>query len=325
MKLSLEQLKSITHGATHLEETADGVYFWRMTPEQIQYYVDIKDEPLVRAAKQSAGIRLAFETDSKTLSFSATLLPDSSGAFGGFDVYENGVMIEHVQTEGRSDWTAEIALSSGEHTVEIYIPWSKGVALKSLSIDDGATLKPHRRARKLLAFGDSITHGATAVYPSLTYIQRLARMLDADLASRAVGGDVFTSAIAEMETCTDPDIVTVAYGTNDWGHRTGERFDRECPAMLEALAKKYADAKIFVITPIWRKNWDREAMSGKTMQGICREIRSHAEVYPNVTVIDAWNFVPHLSEFFADGCLHPNDLGMGIYAERLYCEMIKHL
>ena len=64
MKLSLEQLKSITQGATHLEETADGVYFWRMTPEQIQYYVDIKDEPLVRAAKQSAGIRLEFETDS---------------------------------------------------------------------------------------------------------------------------------------------------------------------------------------------------------------------------------------------------------------------
>ena len=325
MNLSLEQLKSITHGATYLEQTEHGVYFWRMMPDQIQYYVDIKDEPLVRAAKQSAGVRLAFVTDSKSLSFSATLLPDSGGIRSGFDVYENGVMIAHMDTEELPNRTAEIALSAGESIVEIYFPWPKGVALSSFCLDDGATLKPYRRTRKLLAFGDSITHGATTQYPSLSYIQRLARMLDADLENRGVGGDVFTAVIAEREICADPDIVTVAYGTNDWGHRKGERFDRECPAMLEVLAKKYANAKIFVITPIWRKDWDRDTMSGKSMQGIRREIRAYAEIYPNVTVIDAWDFVPHMSEFFADGTLHPNDLGMGIYAERVYCEMIKKL
>lgn len=325
MNLTLKQLEMITHGATCLEEREGGIYFWRMTPEQIQYYVDLQDEPLVRGAKQSAGVRLAFLTDSKTLSFSAALWPDHSGIFGGFDVYENGVMIEHVKTEGLSEWNAEVTLSAGESAVEIYFPWSKGVMLTSLCIDDGASLKPYRRSRKLLAFGDSITHGATAQYPSLTYVQRLARMLDADLENRGVGGDVFTSAIAALEPCHDPDIVTVAYGTNDWSWRTGERFDRECPATLEVLAKKYANAKIFVITPIWRKDWDRDAMSGKTFRDICREIRAYAEAYPNVTVIDAWNFVPHLSAFFADGQLHPNDLGMGIYAERLYCEIIKNL
>jgi lysophospholipase L1-like esterase len=220
----------------------------------------------------------------------------------------------------------EIALSEKESIVEIYVPWSKGVRIKSLCIDDGASLKPYFRSRKLLAFGDSITHGSSAEYPSLSYIQRLARMLDADLESRAVGGEVFNFELAERERiCTDPDIVTVAYGTNDWAWRKGERFDRECPAMLASLAKKYARAKIFVITPIWRKDWDRDAMSGKTIRGICQEIRTYAEAYDNVTVIDAWDFVPHLPAFFADGTLHPNDLGMGIYAERLYCEMIKKL
>ena len=325
MKLSLEQLRSVTHGAVRLEETTDGVRFWRMTEAQIQHYVDRGDEHQAIRAVQSAGVRLAFLTDSRTLCFSVDLLPDLSGRYLGFDVYENGAMIAHFGVENEPVKNCCAELSAGETLVELYFPWDKGVVLNELCLDDGATLVPHKRSRTLLAFGDSITHGAHAVYPSLAYIQRLARMLDADLENRGVGGDKFSSVIAREEPFEAPDIVTVAYGTNDWRHLPLERFERECPAMLDILAKRYANAKIFVISPIWRADWNDEGCMGIPFRAIYDKLCEYTAAYPNVTVIDAWSFVPHLPAFYGDGRLHPNDLGFACYAERLYREIVKYL
>ena len=325
MKLSYEQLQAVTHGATSLEKTADGVRFWRMTEAQIKHYRDRGDEHQALRAECSAGIRLAFLTDSRTLTFSADLLPDLTDRYLGFDLYENGVMIAHFGAENEPVKNCRAELLAGESVVELYFPWAKGVVLNELCLDDGATVVPHKRSRTLLAFGDSITHGAHAVYPSLSYIHRLARMLDADLENRGVGGDKFSSVIAEKEPFENPDIVTVAYGTNDWSHMSLERFERECPKMLGILAKRYAAARIFVIAPIWRADWDRETCMGLPLRALYGRLCDYTAAYPNVTVIDAWNFVPHLPAFFGDGRLHPNDLGMADYAERVYCEMIKRL
>ena len=325
MKLSIDQLRSVTHGALRLEKTDIGVRFWRMTEEQIQWYRDRGDEHQALGAMQSAGIRLAFWTDSRAVTFGATLWPDTSGIYGGFDVCEDGAMIAHLDTEYNDGTTFCVPLSEGEHLVEIYLPWSKGVTLRELSIDDGATLRPYHRSHKLLAFGDSITHGAHAKHPSLSYITRLANMLDADLDNRGVGGDKFDAHIVELEPMTDPDIVTVAYGTNDWRHLPRERFDRECQKTFEVLAKRYANARIFVISPIWRADWKGENCMEIPMREIYPLLCDYARPYSNFTVIDAWNFVPHLHDFFGDGVLHPNDLGMSCYAEGVYREIMKAL
>lgn len=51
---------------------------------------------------------------------------------------------------------------------------------------------------------------------------------------------------------------------------------------------------------------------------IHRVIETACQELPNVTPICAWNFVPHVTEFFSDFFLHPNDLGLSIYADNLY-------
>lgn len=323
MKLSFEQLSSVTHGAVRLEETTDGVRFWRMSEEQKQYYLDRGDEMHIRNSKHSAGVRLAFLTDSRSLTLSADLWPDLSGAYG-FDVCEDGVLIAHFGEENKPAEGFCTTLSEGEHLVEVYFPWSKGVTLRELCLDDGATLVPHHRSRRLLAFGDSITHGALATHPSLTYIEQLAFLLDADLDNRGIGGDHFSAGVAALETVESPDVVTVAYGTNDWSH-WGACFDEECPNMLKTLAARYPAAKIFVITPLWRGDWDREGSMKLRLPELYGKICEYAAPYSNIRVINAWNFVPHLPAFFGDGHLHPNDLGFACYAERLYAEIVKHL
>ena len=322
MILSISQLQSATHGAVRLEQTERGVRFWRMSEAQKQYYLDRGDEMHIRNSKHSAGVRLSFLTDSRSLSLSADLWPDLCGTGVGFDVCEDGVLIAHLGEENKEATDLCTPLSEGEHLVEIYFPWSKGVTLRRLCLDDGATFVPHHRKHRLLAFGDSITHGALATHPSLTYIERLAVLLDADLDNRGIGGDHFSAGVAELETVEDPDIVTVAYGTNDWSH-WGACFDEECPNMLKTLSERYPSANIFVISPIWRGDWDRAGSMKLRLPELYGKICEYARPYPNVRVINAWNFVPHLPAFFGDGHLHPNDLGFGIYAERIYQEIFK--
>ena len=74
-----------------------------------------------------------------------------------------------------------------------------GVVLQEVSLADGSTLTPVRRAKKLLCFGDSITHGYDAVYPSRSYTSRLSQMLGADAHNRAIGGDTFFPELLELD------------------------------------------------------------------------------------------------------------------------------
>ena len=322
MILSISQLQAATHGAVRLEQTDKGIRFWRMSEEQKQYYLDRGDAMHIQNSKCSAGVRVAFMTDSRSLTISADLWPDLSGKHGGFDVCEDGVLIAHLGEENKEAKGLSAALSSGEHLVEIYFPWSKGVTLQELSLDDGATFVPRHRSRRLLSFGDSITNGSRSVYPSLAYTERLSFLLDADLDNRGVGGDHFSAGLAALETVENPDIITVAYGTNDWSH-WGACFDEECRGMLKNLSERYPNAEIFVISPLWRRDWDREGSMKLRLPDLYDKLCEYASPYSNIQVINGWNFVPHLSAFYEDG-LHPNDLGFGLYAESLYREIVKH-
>ena len=70
MKLNTEVVKSITMGAVRVEENNEGISFFRFTREQEEYYkeVSIKQErKFSDRSLTSAGIRLMFKTDSKTL------------------------------------------------------------------------------------------------------------------------------------------------------------------------------------------------------------------------------------------------------------------
>lgn len=143
MTISITELRSATHGAVSLEQTESGICFWRMTEAQRQYYLDRGDEMHIRNSLHSAGVRLAFRTNSRSLTLSAELLPDLSGIGGSFDIWEDGVLIANLGGENKEIKDLGVALSEGEHLVEIYFPWSKGVILQELSLDDGTTFAPY--------------------------------------------------------------------------------------------------------------------------------------------------------------------------------------
>ncbi len=323
MTLNFEQIKSITRGAARVWEQDGYVCFNRFTKMQEQAYLDGPRPDLLSKVYTTAGMRLAFRTTSKHAWVSYRLHTASSGRMGWFDLYVNGAMVGHVGTCGISkvESRVELALGDGEKDVELYLPYAARVEIASVELDDGATLSPLYRSKKLLCFGDSITQGNEAQYPSLTYVSALARLMDADVTNKGIAGEWFFPALLTDAETDTPDLITVAYGTNDWSSLPRERIETACKAFYSRLAALYPDTPIYAITPLWRGDAANKTPFGEPTDAIHDLISACVQGIPNVRVIRGWNMIPHVKEFFHDLFLHPNDLGFGIYAANLCREI----
>lgn len=328
MKLTLEQVKEIARGTVRVTEDEKGFHFYRFTEAQTEAYLRISPNDFYKKTFATAGVRLAMCTNSRSIRFDFKTSYASSREYAYFDVYVNGAFKSHFGCDGNSmmDGSAVIPLPAGEKTVEIYFPWSRDAVISNLTIDDGATLTGITRSKKMISFGDSITHGYDAINPSLSYASQIARLLDAEALNKGIGGDIFFPALLDEKDPIDPDYITVAYGTNDWSKCPRETFEQNCKEFYTRLSALYPNAKIIAITPIWRGDWNRKVCGfGSPVTGICPVIREICKDLPNVTVVDPYNFVPHRKDFFADAYLHPNDLGFCLYAEALYRAIVNAL
>ncbi len=330
MKLTLEQIKKITFGAVDVIETPLGFTFKRFTEKQAEYYAIYRDNSYKLKCNSAAGIRLCFLTDSNKfgLDYFVRVSECPTRGITRFDLYVDGVLCENFGIiEGNADKHFEYDLGDGVKTVELYLPWTKMVYLSNITLDDGASFAPQKRVRTMLSYGDSITHGYFAYHPSLSYASKLARALDANQYNKAIGGDRFFPELLELDEPVNPDIITVAYGTNDWSLHTRATVQKRSRAFLEALSSKFPAAKIFVITPIWRECKSEPKFMDKFggyLNEVHAVIEGNCKDLANVTVIDGMKLVPHDQHFFDDG-LHPNDLGMCVCAHNLYLEIEKHL
>ena len=343
MKLSLDKIREITCGAVTVEET-DGVFrFYRFTEEQRETYKRIKPDRVdfYNKCLATAGVKLRFTTDSRTLSLKIFTPEENKGSsrkYFAFDVVVNGEKIDSLSNFTDSQMTDNYTgtvlesgnfgkifdLGQGEKSVCVYFPFSIAPDITEIGIDDGAFIKPVKSPKKMICFGDSITHGYDALHPSAMYTAKLALALSAEEYNKGIGGDIFFPELAAVRDGFDPDYITVAYGTNDWSgcprNATRDRIKR----FFENLRENYPAAKIFAITPIWRaesveeRNYGEFSLVGQDIKEICGDIGG-------ITVIDGFNLVPHDPNCFGDLRLHPNDKGFEHYFKNLYSEIKKHI
>lgn len=321
MFLTINQIKNITFGAVSVYEDNGYILFDRFTEKQKECYKNYRTISLQGKVKATAGVRFSFVSDTKFLKFNYILDYASSRDFAYFDILVNGELVAHIGKDkiDNSEKALEVSFEKGEKHIEVYFPWSMKTTIRNLEISDNATLTPKKRAKTMIAYGDSITHGYDAFYPSNVYVTKLAKYFDADLFNKAIGGDTFFPELLNCKDTFIPDIVTVAYGTNDWKISTREEFMFNAKAFFEQLYENYNGSKIYVITPIWRL--EEEDGTKPTTNWTLLEhrdfIKEIALQYENVTVIDGYELVPHDTELFLDKRLHPNDDGFKYYIENL--------
>ncbi len=321
MKLTYEQIREITGGVSYIEEINGRVLFHRFTKEQERAYF-YRSSDFSKKTFASAGVFLEFRTDSENLFLAAHLNSASSRGFYGCDVLVDGKLTaceKGAFPEGSAECDLELSasLGKGEKRVTVRLPWSAQTALESLELDDWASIKPVKREKNIIMFGDSITQGYDSQNPSMSYASRLCDALSFNAVIKAIGGEMFWPELAGMKDDIMPDLITVAYGTNDWTLIGKVEFEANCRAFYERLSLNYPDVNIYAITPIWRADHNMDAQKEYPFKYVAEFINRVAKGLDNITVIDGYDFIPKDTALFSDGYLHPNDDGFAYHADSI--------
>ena len=319
MKLTFEQIKSITVGSVCTEQREDGIHFAKCTSKQIEAW-HAKSEGLGKNCACTTGVRLDFHTNSQNVSFYVV-------QGGKYEIFVDGLFRKQfaVSEEGVVSYSlcGPLGDRQEEYRVTVLLPsHGKPGIIKDFTLDDGAYLRPHDFDRKILFIGDSITQGWASDVDGYSYAYRVSSFFNANSVIQGTGGAFFHESCFDSIDF-DPDVVIVAYGTNDFGHyKTYEDLRASVEAHVALLASEYSGKKLFAISPIWRERRDGKAMG--SFEG-CRDIIIEIVKKYGFTHIDGLNLVPPRPELFKDEYLHPNDLGFSFYSENLIKELVNKI
>ncbi len=322
MILTEQELSSAFHGATRVLSENGRVYPCRFTEKQSAYYAE-KSEEYYHKSFAAASVTLEFVTDASIIEFDYLFQRIAGRLYCGVDLYVDDIMTGHhedafknysqMETVGH----AEFALPHGTHRITLYLPNLVIAKLSNFTLTGAEIFEPvPERDRKFFLIGDSITQGYDALYPSMSYANRLARFMDAEVINNAIGGEKFDGNILTDDITYDPELVLVAYGTNAWnGAPSLAALLESAEGFFKRIREVFPKAQFAYISPIWRKDRDRIMKAGDF--DTCRaKLIALAEQY-GFYHIDGLKLVPHLPAFYWDGYLHPNDMGFSFYAENL--------
>ena len=238
-----------------------------------------------------------------------------------FDVYVNGHYVDAVRI-GNDSITFDLK-NPERHRVQvrIWLPLYKPLSIRSLSAQGSVWPCPNRRPR-LLALGDSITQGFVAGKPSFCYVTQLAELLEVDACNQGIGNMIHDARIFDdWENLPRPDLITTAYGTNDWHSGSAMPVISDAvTACFNRLESVFPGVPTYVITPIWRDDHDTPQPCG-SFEDMVRLIRTAAGSHRQVRLIDGLFVSPHNPTCYSDGWLHPNIAGFSYMAPRLYREI----
>lgn len=306
-QLSFEELRAVTVGALRVWEEDGHVCFSKLSDAQFES-ISAAVPGVNPAALATTGVRLDLRTNASCVEYTTTTT-------GSYELKVDGLLTSVVRAEAGRLISYELPQDGREHRVTLHLP-SHGEpgGLSYLALSDGATLHRHEFDRKFLFCGDSITQGWHTELDTLSYAYLVSDHFNAESVIQGIGGETYqTYNLAPMDF--SPDVIFIAYGTNDADQRaTLEDVRAHCEAYLDKLSELFPGVPVYVITPPWRldadrpRPWGRVELAADVIATVARE--------RGLTVLDAMTMIPHDSRFFADP-LHPNDLGFCLYAHGL--------
>lgn len=319
MKLTVDQIKDAARGAVRVIEEDGLVRLCRFTAAQEELYGRVSEENYHRTFA-TAGVVLEFDTDSENLSLDVRCSKGSGRRWFSHSVFVDGKSIGTLGGKhpdgGYADVNGSWVLGPGMKRVKILFPWSACSRIRALELSDGASFAPVKKQGHVLIFGDSITQGYDAAQPENAYASRLAEYLDADCVNKAIGGEVFRPALSELADDMQPDLITVAYGTNDWRRKTPDVIRENARAFFANLRSAYPHTPIVILAPVWREAWLTETPGGD-FRGVAELLKGLADELGNALFVDCFGFIPQDLALYSPDGTHPNDEGFKHYADRL--------
>jgi len=319
MRCTTEDIKKITQGAIRIFEEDGYTVFRRFTPYQENVLDERKFTPRQFA---NAGMRLEFYSPAGEISFDYVAFRGGAAKLFSLAVMFNGIEVYKQHCSFEEDIYGHFSIKVPESEeltkVTVYLPCLGGMRMKDLELPEGYI--PCKREKKILMLGDSITQGAFSDRPWLTYVNIVADKLNAEVLNQGIGGDKFCPRGLDPELPFEPDVITVAYGTNDWAAAIPDLAGiiEEYFTKLESI---YPNTPKYAIPPLWRGNTDGLVKNGLTLQNV-RELVTESALRHGCKVIPSLPLVPPHEDFFHDKTLHPNSLGFLLYGNAV-AEAIK--
>ena len=307
MQMTNDELKKYYFGAYNFKETEDGyLQAFQYSEPQMQYFKEA-DEFWYDRCMASTAKTLEFQTIATKISFDYKIIwigsPDS------FELTIDGLVsqifyVNDLEQEGRLTFT----LPEGVKRAVIYLPADATVLVKDLEINAEADV-PQKNAT-VLWLGDSITQGYGPLRSTHTYVSVANRMLNYDLINQGIGAYVYDKKSLMKMNGYMPDKIIVALGTNQYGTESMTDIEEYYERLMEIYGK---EIPVLCITPIWRGD-SIEGMP--TLIRFCEQVRNICLKYSNIKIVNGFEMVPHLSEYYLDD-LHPNALGGEMYGRNL--------
>lgn len=306
MVLSNAELIQIYRGALAFEETEGGyIRAYQYNNNQMNYFKRASEFWYDRC-KASTAKTLEFSTEAELVSFDYRIT--WVGSQDSFELCVNNrireiIYVKDIKEEGRISF----ALEKGTKNVIIYLPADATVEIRNVEAD--SELRRVKKSTRVLWLGDSITQGFGPLRSSQTYVSVANRILNYDIVNQGIGGYVYDKYSLDRIEGYIPDKIIVALGTNQYGDDCRKNIEE----YYDKLTSIYKGVPILCITPIWRGD-NLEGLP--TLIRFCDMLKDIVSNYSQVTVVDGFELVPHLSEYFLDN-LHPNQLGCEVYGRNL--------
>ena len=304
----------------------------RFTDRQIKQYAadsvtDGVDYTLRCRAASNVTVEFITDSDFAALEFE---WQDAVGIpYVSIDCMVDGKLAYSFYDEKLSHKFFAFELPAGTHEVQIFLSWNSLMILKDLVIGGSAFIKPASEKKlRILTFGDSITQGYVCRHPGMCYVGRMTAKLKAEVLNQAIGGYYFEGAVLSEELSSwKPDLITVAYGTNDYSKRnSAELFEEKMRGFMGKLSEIFPVTPVLGLMPIYRNDVgfaSRRLFRDYTHESAMDIIRNVYADFRNVTVMEDTYF-PQNKDFFYTDFLHPSDLGFLLYADAVI-DKIKEL
>ncbi len=306
MKLSNEQLKKIYYGAYSICETEDGyLQSFQYTQKQMQYFKEINEFWYDRC-KASNAKTLEFCTKATQISFEYKIV--WMGSEDSIELAVDGLItkiyyVKDLQKEGKITFE----MPDGEKKAMVYLPAHATILIRNFEVNEDVF--PVEKQEKVLWMGDSITQGFGPFRSAHTYVSVANRLLNYDIINQGIGGYLYDKNVLIQMEGYSPDKIIISMGTNQFGTESMKDIEE----YYEKLSEVYGDRPVLCITPIWRCD---KPDGVEVLAMFCQRTRDICTKYSNITVVEGFKLVPHLSEYFIDN-VHPNALGSEVYGRNL--------
>jgi len=323
---------------------------YRRVPESM---LDSIRPPLKRLATQTSGGRIRFATDAQEMAIRITLAETVIKThmtplnMAGMELYAGTgeafrrvaflrpkadgagtVPFEKLDGYGICKETEHTVALSGTHeTYTLYLPTFAAVEKIEIGLPDDAALlpaKPYRVEKPVVFYGSSVTHGACAGRPSLTYPARLGAALDADFINLGFAGNALGDIeVAEYIAGLDMSAFVMDY---DFNAPTPEHLQKTHRPFFDAVRSKNPTLPILLLSHIPTRLYSQE--DTEACFGIIRETYEAAQAQGdrNVWMLDGRTFfAPGEEDLCLMDFIHPNDYGFYRIAEKVLPEVRRML